>query len=291
MNPTEIIPLLIVVLLLLSIGGADTDQMEVTFQGDHDVEGIDDVLVVAGGTTTVPADESVAGDVYVIGGTTQIDGEVDGNVTLLAGNLSVSSGAAVTGTVQTIAGESSVVGDASVGEVSTFDPPAPSDSLARHVGAFLVQFLGLAVVGWWLAGRHPALLENVGHSITDHTIVSGVVGTLAGTTLLVLFVYMAFTLVLLPLSIVGLGGVLTVALYGQLVFGYLVGTRLPVDRANLATVAGIGAFLVVIEFLGAIPYLGAAVQFGLIVIGLGAVLNTYFGLQRFEPATIPGGDG
>lgn len=164
-----------VVLLLLSIGGADTDQMEVAFQGDPDIEGIDDVLVVAGGTTTVHADESVAGDVYVIGGTMQIDGEVDGNVTLLAGNLSVSSGAAVTGTVQTIAGESSVVGGASVGEVSTFDPPTSSDSLARHVGAFLVQFLGLAIVGWWLAGRHPALLENVGHSITGHPIVNGVV--------------------------------------------------------------------------------------------------------------------
>ncbi|WP_114578660.1 polymer-forming cytoskeletal protein [Saliphagus sp. LR7] len=291
MNPTEVIPLLIVVLLLLSIGGADTDQMEVTFQGDHDIEEIDGVLVVAGGTTTVPNGESIAGDVYVIGGTTRIDGEVDGNVTLLAGNLSVSSNGAVTGTVQTIAGESSIAGGASVGEVSIFDPQATSDSLARHVGTFLVQFLGLSVVGWWLVGRHPALLKNVSHSITDHTIVSGVVGALAGTTLLVLFVYMAFTLILLPLSIVGLGGLLTVALYGQLVFGYLIGTRLPVDRADLATTAGIGAFLVVIEVLGAIPYLGATVQFGLVMIGLGAVLNTYFGLQRFEPVTIPGDDG
>lgn len=102
---------------------------------------------------------------------------------------------------------------------------------------------------------------------------------------------MTFTLMLLPLSIVGLGRVLIVSLYGQLVFRYLVGTRLPVGRATLATVAGTGAFLVVIEILGMIPYLGAVVQFGLIVIGFGAVLNTYFGLQRFEPATIPRSDG
>jgi hypothetical protein len=74
-----------------------------------------------------------------------------------------------------------------------------------------------------------------------------------------------------------------VVLYGQLVFG----RWLPIERQAVATVAGIGLFLLGMDLLSAVPYLGALVQFVLIAVGFGAVLNTYFGLQRFEPAGFP----
>lgn len=38
-----------------------------------------------------------------------------------------------------------------------------------------------------------------------------------------------------------------------------------------------------------IPYLGALTKLWLLAVGFGAVLNTYFGLQRFEPVSIPAG--
>lgn len=287
MSPTEALPLLIVVLLLVSVGGGDIDRMEITFEGDYDIQTVDDVLVVAGGTATVPAGGTVEGDIYTIGGTTRIDGTVDGDVMLLAGNVSVSDSAEINGTLQRIAGDLAVADGATVGEVSTFEPSAPPDSPTRKAGTYLLQFLTLGVAGWWLARRRPRLLDNVGHSITDHALVSGVVGALAAATLLVLFVYMAFTLVLLPVSVVGLVAMLVIVLYGQLVFGYVVGQQLPIDRADLATVAGVGVFLLMLEFLEAIPLLGVAVQFVVAAVGFGAVLNTYFGLQRFQPATIP----
>lgn len=291
MTPIEALPLLIVVLLLVSVGGGDVERMEVTFQGDHNVESIDDVLVIAGGTTIVPAATTVEGDLYAIGGTTEIEGSVDGDVTVLAGNVSVGDGAEINGTLQRIAGDLSVADGATVGEVSAFEPSAPEDSPARQVGGLILQFLVLGSAGWWLARRRPGLLENVGHSVTDHALVSGVVGALAAATLLVLFVYMAFTLVLIPVSVVGLVAMAVVVLYGQLVFGYIVGLRLPITRADLATVAGVGTFLLVLELLKAVPLVGTLVQFVVVAVGFGAVLNTYFGLQRFEPATIPlGGD-
>jgi hypothetical protein len=40
---------------------------------------------------------------------------------------------------------------------------------------------------------------------------------------------------------------------------------------------------------GLVPYLGGITQLTVAAVGFGAVLNTYFGLQRFEPITIPGG--
>lgn len=146
----------------------------------------------------------------------------------------------------------------------------------------------LGAVGWWFSGRHSHLLENVGDAITDHPLVSGVVGTLGASTLLVLFVYMAFTIVLIPLAILGILGELVVVLYGQVALGYLIGTRLPVEHVQAGTVAGIGMLLVGLEILGLIPYVGGFVQISVAVLGFGAVLNTYFGLQEFEPVSISG---
>jgi hypothetical protein len=289
MSPTEAIPLLIVVLLMVSIGGGDIQEMSVTFQADNDVDSLADVHVVAGGTTTVPADATLKGDIYVIGGTAAIDGAVDGDVTLLNGNLSVNDGATVTGTLQTYSGSAVISSDTSVGHVSQFEPPTPSSSPAQRIGAFLLQFLVLGAFGWWLAERHPSIIENVGAAITEQTLVSAVIGSLAATTLLVLFVYMAFTLILLPLAVVGLFAEFLIVLYGQAVFGYLIGMRLPIESDGVATLAGIAAFLLVLELLGLVPYLGGIAQLGVAVVGVGAVLNTYFGLQRFEPITIPGG--
>jgi hypothetical protein len=289
MTPTEAIPLLIVVLLMISIGGGDVQEMSVTFQGATDADSLADVHVVAGGTTTVPGDATVEGDVYVIGGTAAIDGTVDGDVTLLNGNLSVRDGATVTGALQTYSGSAAISSDASVGRVSQFEAPTPSGSPAQRIGGFLLQFLVLGAFGWWLVKRHPLLFENVGAAIAEHALVSGVVGSLGATTLLVLFVYMAFTLILLPLAIVGLFAEFLIILYGQAVFGYLIGTRLPIERDGVATLAGIAAFLLALELFGFVPYLGGIAQLAVAAVGFGAVLNTYFGLQRFEPVTIPGG--
>nr|WP_193570784.1 polymer-forming cytoskeletal protein [Halorubellus sp. JP-L1] len=274
---------------MISIGGGDVQEMSVTFQGANDVDSLADVHVVAGGTTTVPGDATVDGDVYVIGGTAAIDGTVDGDVTLLDGNLSVGDGATVTGTLQTYSGSAAVSSDASIGHVSQFEAPTPSSSPAQRIGSFLLQFFVLGAFGWWLVERHPLVIENVGAAITEHALVSAVVGGLGATTLLVLFVYMAFTLVLLPVAIVGLFAEFLIILYGQTVFGYLIGRRLPIERDGVATIAGIAAFLLVLELLELVPYLGGIAQLAVAVVGFGAVLNTYFGLQRFEPITIPGG--
>lgn len=289
MSPTEAIPLLIVVLLMISVGGGDVQEMSVTFQGATDVDSLADVHVVAGGTTTVSGDATVDGDVYVIGGTVAIDGTVDGDVTLLNGNLSVRDSAIVTGTLQTYSGSAEISSDASVGRVSQFEAPTPSSSPAQRVGTFLLQVLVLGAFGWWLVERHPLVVENVGAAITEHALVSGVVGSLGATTLLVLFVYMAFTLILLPIAIIGLFAEFLVILYGQAVFGYLIGTRLPIERDGIATLTGIAVFLLALEVFGLVPYLGGIAQLAVAAVGFGAVLNTYFGLQRFEPVTIPGG--
>ena len=287
MTPTEIIPLLVVVLLLLSASGVEPESMEVVFDGDHTISAADDALVVGGGTVSIPAETTVETRLFVVGGDVQVEGRIDGNVRVLGGNLTVTEGAEVTGEIQTIAGRTVVADGALVGDRTALDVTPQSRSPLANVGWFVLQLLALGGLGALLARRKPTLLENVGDSIAHHTVVSGVVGSIAAATLLVLFVYMAFTLILLPISVLGLIAELLVVVYAYAVYGYLVGTRLPIERADVATAVGAGLFLVGIEALGRVPVAGVLLQFLLVTVGFGAVLVTYFGIQEFEPARIP----
>lgn len=182
---------------------------------------------------------------------------------------------------QSIASGSTVESQQRVEETLSTDP-----SPGREVGFFVVQALVLSLAGLFVARRRPALLDNVADSVTNHTVVSGTVGLLASVTLVALFTFMAFTLVLIPVSLLGLLlGVLVVG-YGYVVFGSIVGRRLPVGRPDLVVATGVVVVVVALELLGRVPVVGALVQFVFVVTAIGAILITYFGLREFEPVDL-----
>jgi uncharacterized membrane protein len=78
-------------------------------------------------------------------------------------------------------------------------------------------------------------------------------------------------------------GALTIA-YGVVSLGYVVGRRLDTSRTGLATGVGVVAVVALLQALGVVPVVGDLVAAAVLVTGLGAVVLTYFGLQRFEPA-------
>jgi hypothetical protein len=283
-DPLEVLPLLVVAVLLMTASGQSVEQMEVVFDGDREVTAIEDALVVGGGTVAVPAGETVEGTVYVVGGNLSVRGRVDGDVEQLAGNVTVAASGGVSGEFRTVAGQAVVAEGAAVGSRSTVEFVQRERSPAEEVGFLALRALVLAAVGAALARRRPALLANVGDSVAHHPVVSGVVGAFTGATALALLVFMAFTVVLVPVSVFGVAvGLLTLA-YGYLAYGWLVGRALPIDRPDLAAGAGVAAFVVAENLLGRVPVVGTAVQFALAVTGLGAVLITYYGFQKFEPA-------
>jgi hypothetical protein len=127
----------------------------------------------------------------------------------------------------------------------------------------------------------------VQRAIADHPLVSVTIGALVTVTFLSLFVFMAFTLVLLPVSVLGLAaGVVTLG-YGVVGVGSLVGRRLPLQRSAWATAAGIALVMAAIQVLGTIPVIGSVAVGAVLLTGLGAVLVTFFGLREFTPAHIP----
>jgi len=113
------------------------------------------------------------------------------------------------------------------------------------------------------------------------------VGALLSVTFLSVFVFMAFTLILFPVSILGLLiGLLTIG-YGIIALGYLAGQQLNIPRVGLSTGLGVVGIMVLLQVIGVIPILGDLIAGGLLLTGLGAVVLTYFGLQEFEPVSLP----
>jgi hypothetical protein len=283
-NPVELLPLLIVALLMLSAGGADVDTIEIRADGERPVTEIEDVLIVGGGTARVPAGARVEGSVYVIGGDVAIAGRVDGEVVQLAGTLVVAENAAITDELRLFGGERTIASGASIERRTTLPATEAVRSPAEQIGWIAVQTAVVAIAGWAVARRSPGLLRNVGDAVTEHALVSGTVGLLASAAGVALLVFMAITILLLPVSLLGLlVGVLVVA-YAHVTLGYLLGRRLPTDSVPAATATGAGGVVLALDVLGRVPVVGDTVRIGATLIGVGAVLITYFGLREFEPA-------
>ena len=104
--------------------------------------------------------------------------------------------------------------------------------------------------------------------------------------MIALFVFMAFTIILIPVSVLGLVVGLLVLGYAYVAVGYLIGRVIPTDSPGLATALGALGFSVASRLFGFVPIVGDSVPVVVLIVGLGAVLITYFGLQAFETPTL-----
>jgi hypothetical protein len=145
----------------------------------------------------------------------------------------------------------------------------------------------LALVAARRARRRPRSLEHMRDAVAHHPVVSLTVGGLVTVTFLSLFVFMAFTLILIPVSLLGLAAGLVLLGYGIVALGAVVARRLPIRRPAAAAAGGVAIVMAAVHLVGAVPILGSVVVGGLLLAGLGAVLLTYVGLKEFTPAAIP----
>jgi hypothetical protein len=294
----ETVPLILVALLLVSAQpGVESFSTIVGGSQDIDADLDADAVLVVDGNATVPEGTQTNATLYVLDGTLRIDGTVRGSITQLAGRVVATPSARVTGRLRAFGGTREVTDGARVPVDAVAEPLTTERTPAEAVGFFLVQAAGLAVLGFLFGRRYGDLLANVAHSIRHHPTVSGTVGLLATVTLLALFVFMAFTIVLLPVSVLGLLAGLLVFLYGYIATGFLLGQWLASYRADRVpgfgadghgahTAAGTVLFLLLSELFGFVPVVGGIVPVVVLLVAVGAVVVTYFGLRQFEPPTL-----
>jgi hypothetical protein len=281
----DLIPMLVLSLLLLTTGGG-VDSAELVLGGQHEATAHRGALIVADGQVTVPAGTTVPGPIHLLGGEARILGTVEGDITHLGGRLVVDSGARVTGTLQHIGGTLEVDSGAAVTRRTAVDVvPDDPDPVRRVLPPLLLTGL-LALVAARRARRRPRSLQHMGNAIAHHPVISLTVGALVTVTFLSLFVFMAFTLILIPVSLLGLAAGLVLLGYGVVALGALVAERLPI-RHDVACAAGVIVVMAAFQLLDAVPLVGSIAVGGLLLVSLGAVVLTYVGLQKFTPVAIP----
>lgn len=282
-----LVPLLLVALLMASAdSGVDTVQLLVS--GTHDLTNQPGAVVVADATARVDDDTTaVPGPMYVIGGDLVVAGHVAGDIVQLAGAVRVADSATIDGELRHVGGSLAVAPGAVIGRrtslPTTIDPgPVRSGLVVSSVTAVL-----LALVAARLQRRRGAALDNVAGAILGHPIVTVTVGTLAALTAVTMLVFMAFTLLLLPVALAGVVIGVVATAYGVIALGHLAATRLAVRDPRWATPLGVVAVVAVLHVLTLVPVVGDLLSLVAVLTGLGAVLVTYFGATHLHVDALP----
>jgi hypothetical protein len=281
-----LVPLLIAALMLITVD-SDVDTVEVVFSGQHQIDDHRGALIVGDAQVTIPASAEVPGPIYVIGGGLTVAGTVTTNVIQLAGTVTIESGGIVGDELRLVGGRQSVASGSEIGQRTNFEiNPTRGNPSVRLASTGIVTLM-LAWIGARLTRSRRHLLDHVTEAVTRHYVVSFTVGTLLSLTALAVFVFMAFTLILIPIALIGIAAGLATLAYGIISLGYLIGTRLPIQRSGWATPSGVVATVVALRLLSLVPLVGALGVLGIVLTAVGAIAITYYGVAPFQPAALP----
>lgn len=291
------------------IGGSYTLETGQSLSGD---------LVIIGGSGDLEPGSRVEGDAALIGGLLNADGEVSGDIFALGGVVNLGPLAVVHGDLITMgavvnrsegARVEGQVTEGSFGEtldlqlpgvvippiVTAFEGPVRVRGWAPFnvffdigwsvLKALLMAGVAVLVVMFW-----PARTARVARSITAQPVIAFLLGLAAVFFGATLIFFLALTICLSPVSLIGALILAAGLILGWVALGLELGWRLAQAFKrdwHPATQAGVGTLILslVVFAVGSIPCLGPF--FGAIVwlIGLGAVLLTRFGGQDSPPMT------
>jgi len=325
MKKLVLVPFVVLVAALALPGAAyagEADQGQVIFGGTFTLESgevLNGDLVIFGGSVELEEGSIVDGDVLLFGGNAVIHGEIDGDLALLGGNADLGSTAVITGGVATMGGnvnqaEGAIVEGDFVSAEGFYLPfsfqlpnlPDFGDTVrVRPFGrssfgpffspvigilwfvlrSLLVAALAILVVLFW-----PKPAERAGSAAVSQPIVSGGLGCLTFIVVPILAVFLAITIIGLPLSFLTVVALVVAVVFGWIAIGVEIGLRMAEAfdwELHPAAAAGIGTLAVsfVVGGIGLIPCIGWLAPLLVGSAGLGAVILTRFGSREYEIAS------
>ncbi len=269
-------------------------------------------LVIIGGSATVERGEIVRGDVFVAGGTANISGIIKGDIVAFGGIVNILEDAVVTGNVVRYGGvfnldkEADVEGNIVSNEGADFNftpetiPPVSSDAveqilegpayMVKQLGKFLfkiVQIIGLAMIAVVLSLFLEKPLERMTTTVKDNFALSLGIGLLTVFVFPTLMVVLMITIILIPVSILGLIGFCLIGLYGWFSMALLVGDKISeIFKTQWANPLSIGvgslALSTLSYLIGSVPCIGWVVPFLVASAGLGAAVLSRGGMRIYE---------
>lgn len=286
--------------LLLAACGAD-GLYSLTFitEGQHEMtQDIPGDLLILGGDVTVPENTSVNGNVHLLLGELTVNGEINGDISFMNGDLSLGDSALLRGDLNLGGGsfhrspDSVIEGNVNAGAGVSL--PSVSERETRVDWSFWARTIlnGLlsGLIASALVRYFPSGIGRISEAITHHSLASGAMGILVGIVGISLLVTMAYTILLIPVSILMLFLLAAGVLLGWVGFGSELGrflvqmVRRPIKPSKAAFI-GMSVFMPILQLFTSIPVLGGALGIALASVGLGAVSLTRFGFRRFIPAT------
>lgn len=266
-----------------------------TFQAGELVRGD---MYVLGGQTTLQSGARLEGALQMLGGSVDINGEIQGDVSLVGGELDLGPKARVGGNLDV--GNGTLTRAPGTRIEGAFNPgngvalPSPpglfGTSLPGRIAQDVLEATLASLFALLLARFVPRPLSRVAQAATGHPFVSGALGILVGIVGLSALVLMAFTIILIPVSMLGLILLGLSVLYGWSAMGQALGQRLS-HRLNwelsssLFVFLGTFLLLLLLNLISYLPLLSGVLPLLVSAIGLGAVMLTRFGWRTFVPAS------
>jgi hypothetical protein len=254
--------------------GEEVDEV-VSFGHDVDVEGhVAGDAVSFGGDVRVRSEGVVDGDAVSFGGHVQVDpgGRVDGNRVAMGGPEGLP--------------RVDVRATASEAADRPITPPAAGNLHLAPDSGFLhglykrtVWMLSVAGASVLVVGLFPHRVSRVAADLEARPVRSAIVGSLA-TGFLLLFsgLFSVVTLGLgFPVSLLLVAMLAMAGLLGFVGLCQAVGDRLPVQQRPHGRWIALLVGVLLVTFLGSLPWVGWLVVAGAVVLGIGAALSTRFG--------------
>jgi hypothetical protein len=284
-------------LLLSACQGVESYSSRIIFSGDHELGGeiaVTGDLIILDGKVRVEPGSVVTGSVYMLAGELILMGEVDGDLTILDGSLTIGSDSTIDGDLNLGSSDvtrqpgNQVLGDTREGFALPTEWVRQAPTFREQVRSSLLQTGLMLILALLLRRVLPRPLRRIELTIKQHPLVSVTVGALSAVIGLVLFIQLAFTVFLIPVSIVGLALMLLQVTIGWIALGGILseviqshlGDRAPQRFVYLVSVSLIS---LAVDALGYIPLIGAPLVLITASVGIGASLLSRFGFQTYTP--------
>lgn len=310
---------ILLALLLLALAGSVYSQEPGVHVGDKTVFGGSYVLpagerlvgdlAVFGGTARIERDATVEGDVAIMGGSAVIDGRVTNDVAVFGGSLRLGESAVIEGDLAAFGAVDRAPGARVLGSEAapglrfaipgfrpgvippvTVEPKGPGNLLLRFIWwmlrlAFTTAALG--ALGLLMALFLPRQTRNAAATAGNAPAASAGIGCLTLPAVLAVGIVLMITIIGIPFALILWLAVAAALLYGWVALGLFIGDRLlrmaDVRSPRTAAAAAIGTALLTLVYslFGIIPCLGAILGLVLGAWGLGAVVLSRGGTQRY----------
>ena len=294
--------LLLLFFVTLALSACDGGAVSGTlvWEGEH-VYGASDIvqgqLVLLSGEAIIQEGAQVTGSIYILGGAAEIGGDIGGDVAIIAGDLALRPTAVIGGDLSMGGGEVERAPTATVrGDVLgredvdvNLETLFPQQTARQRLLRLLPEALLIAALAYLVTRFLGRPLAHIRRASTRHPFVSGAMGLLVGIVGPALLVLMAFTVILVPVTLFALLLAGLVVVYAWIGLGAALGEWL---RGRLgrewsppaSSFVGTFAFLAITNLLALIPFVGGWVGILATAVGIGAVFLTRFGLREFDPS-------